>query len=684
VHGKRLGKYEVLAQIGVGGMGEVYRARFAGPGGATKEVALKVINPHLDQDDRFLRMFLEEMRVAMAMTHRNIVQTFDAGQEGRTHYLVMEYVEGCSLRQLLAELSRRRQRLPLGLVVFIGMEVCSALAYAHSFRATADGPPGIVHRDISPANILLAAHGDVKLADFGVVRAAGQLGITLATTVKGKLSYMAPEQARGKEEARSDIFSLGAVLFEMIAHAPFRQDATLEVVRSGKLSLPSLLRFRPDMSRSLDACVRSCLTAAPSDRPPTAAVLRELLADELHVIQQQQGLRRDLHAELRDFLARATAPTKSAPGGAASGGRRGRAEQLANAVLQQALEVPTDQGTGLGPVETRSSAEAGPGAEPPSDASPGPLPPAQEGAPRRARSETAAPPQAADAGSFTARLLESPWRRALPIVLALLCLAVVVGLLANRSSTPAPSVVLAADGGLVTEDGAARGARESDARDTRVRPSAVAAADAGAPDARARIVLPQGAPDARARLVPPQASPDARPRLVPPRGSPDARAGSGLPRGSPDARAGIALPQVPPDAQVRPAARRPRRDQRSTPAAVVVDDGAKTVGASSRPVTERRRPDDASSRASKRRSAPRARPGSRRGPVRRARLDINAVPWTFVYVDGRLHGETPAQNIMVAPGTHQIWLVNRKRKLSKRFTVRLRPGQHLRRVVYLE
>ena len=153
---RHLGKYELLSRIGEGGMATVYRARMHGPAHASRDVALKLIHPHLARLEDFVLMFLDEMRMAMALTHRNIVQTFDAGVVEGRYFMVMELVEGGSLRELLRRILGK-EPIPLDVILFIGMEICSALDHAHNARSLSqDGPGGVVHRDVSPSNILLS------------------------------------------------------------------------------------------------------------------------------------------------------------------------------------------------------------------------------------------------------------------------------------------------------------------------------------------------------------------------------------------------------------------------------------------------------------------------------------------------------------------------------------------------
>jgi serine/threonine protein kinase len=288
--------------IGEGGMATVYRARLQGIGQATKLVALKLIHSNLSQHNDFVQMFLDEMRVAMALTHRNIVQTFDADKHEDRYYLVMELIEGATLRELLDAVDGRVQ-LPLELCLFIAMELCAALEFAHTLKPPgATRPVGLVHRDVSPGNILLSTHGDVKLADFGVAKMMGALVISHVASIKGKLRYMAPEQARGEAGRRSDIFSVGAVLYEMICGKLFRSRQDAESVARGDEAVtpPSLLRR--DLPPAVEELILACLQTDPLQRPASAEDVRVTLAEQLFHLQYEQGTALDAHTQLRVFL----------------------------------------------------------------------------------------------------------------------------------------------------------------------------------------------------------------------------------------------------------------------------------------------------------------------------------------------------------------------------------------------
>ena len=209
------GKYELVARIATGGMAEIFRAVSSSIGGFQKVVALKRILPHLSTDAEFVSLFIAEAKLAVALTHSNIVQVLDFGKVEQSHYIAMEFVEGKDLTQILIKQSRARKQVPVEAAVYMLAETARALEYAHA-RKDRDGTPlGIVHRDVSPHNILVSYDGEVKLTDFGIAKAATHTSIFYK--VKGKIGYMSPEQAKGDPlDHRSDLYSLAVCLYELL------------------------------------------------------------------------------------------------------------------------------------------------------------------------------------------------------------------------------------------------------------------------------------------------------------------------------------------------------------------------------------------------------------------------------------------------------------------------------------
>ena len=211
------GRYEILEKLGAGGMAEVYLARAYGADGFVKDLVLKKVLSTRADDTQFRKMFVEEAKITVSLSHTNIVQVFDFGKVDETYFLAMERVHGSDLRKVLGRLEDQGRRIPLAIALQVACEVLKGLDYAHR-RTTPEGRPlGIVHRDVSPSNILISYEGEVKVADFGIARAAAEQTEEGSGTVIGKPRYMAPEQIRGDPvDARADVFGCGVVLVEML------------------------------------------------------------------------------------------------------------------------------------------------------------------------------------------------------------------------------------------------------------------------------------------------------------------------------------------------------------------------------------------------------------------------------------------------------------------------------------
>ena len=224
----QLGTYQLVSKLATGGMAEVYLSRAAGPGDFEKTLVLKRILPHLAEDPEFVRMFLSEARLAARLDHPNIVQIFDFGEQDGMYYLAMEYIDGLNLRVLLKQAHRAGMNLPPASCARIVTGACEGLAYAHEHADATGKPSNLIHRDISPDNLLLSRQGTVKVVDFGIAKAADQGHRTQTGVMKGKLAYMAPEQLHAKPlDRRVDVYALGVVFYELLTgQKPF--DATSE------------------------------------------------------------------------------------------------------------------------------------------------------------------------------------------------------------------------------------------------------------------------------------------------------------------------------------------------------------------------------------------------------------------------------------------------------------------------
>ncbi|HYO78890.1 MAG TPA: protein kinase, partial [Thermoanaerobaculia bacterium] len=215
--GTRFGQYALVEKIATGGMAEVWKARMRGVEGFQKIVAIKKILPHLSDNQDFIEMFVDEAKLAAQLNHNNIIHIYDLGKIQSSYYIAMEYIDGFDLKTILRQGQERDNPLNAELALFIASKIASALDYAHRKKDFEEKEMGLVHRDVSPQNVLISQEGDITLCDFGIAKAASKASHTQAGALKGKLQYMAPEQAWGRNiDRRSDIFALATVLFEML------------------------------------------------------------------------------------------------------------------------------------------------------------------------------------------------------------------------------------------------------------------------------------------------------------------------------------------------------------------------------------------------------------------------------------------------------------------------------------
>ena len=296
------GKYHLLEKIATGGMAEVWRSRAYGMAGFEKILVIKKVLANLAEDDEFIRLFIDEARIAVHLLHVNIVQVFDLGQEQGQYYMAMEYVHGLDLSRLLTR-ARNLGAFPVPLALFICGEVLKALHFAHD-RTGEDGKPlRIVHCDISPQNILISYAGEVKLTDFGISRAAFQAD-ALHKVVRGKYAYMSPEQVEGRElDRRTDLFSLAIVLYETLTGRRLfkakTREQTLDRVR--RAEVPSPRTYRPEMSEDLEAFLLKALARKPEDRFRDAAEMLEAITS-LMVREGHRSTNNDLAAHLKAVI----------------------------------------------------------------------------------------------------------------------------------------------------------------------------------------------------------------------------------------------------------------------------------------------------------------------------------------------------------------------------------------------
>jgi serine/threonine protein kinase len=288
----KFGRYIIVDPIAVGGMAEIYRARWAtakeNKEGPDRIIVIKKVIANLSQNSEFLQMFEEEIKITVGLTHPNIIQIYDYGKTEDQYFMAMEYVEGKNLRQFVKRLADMKSMFSLDMSCYIISQVCHALAYAHAFKDRMSGKAlGIVHRDISPQNVMISYDGAVKLFDFGIAKAKSASEATRAGVIKGKPSYLSPEQINGEElDGRCDIFALGIVLWELLtAKRLFVAETDMGVLRliqSAKIEPPST--FNPAVPQSLDSIV-----------------LKSLTRDKNKRYQSAEEFQRDLHKFLYSF-----------------------------------------------------------------------------------------------------------------------------------------------------------------------------------------------------------------------------------------------------------------------------------------------------------------------------------------------------------------------------------------------
>jgi serine/threonine protein kinase len=287
----RFGKYLLIDKLGTGGMAELFLAKQTGLKGFEKVIAIKRILPHLTENPEFVSMFINEAKLAALLSHQNIVQIYDLGSVVGIYYIAMEYIMGKDLRAVLSNSRSKNRPLPISHILQIISRILSGLDYAHRQKDLTGRELNIVHRDVSPQNILVSYEGEVKVVDFGIAKAASLGGETRTGVLKGKLAYMSPEQAWGKLiDRRSDIFAVGIILYEMLSGTRLfkgeNELSTLEKVRETKVEPPASLNA--EISKELEAITLKALAKDPNDRFQTASEMEAAI--EAHMISQGQSL----------------------------------------------------------------------------------------------------------------------------------------------------------------------------------------------------------------------------------------------------------------------------------------------------------------------------------------------------------------------------------------------------------
>jgi len=278
---KRLGKYVLLRRIASGGMGEVFYAKTAGIEGFEREFAIKRMLPHLSADQSFIQMMIKEAKLTVLLNHPNIVQVFDLSKEGDEYYIAMEYVPAINVGQLLKYCGEQNINVPALVAVHIALQSLKGLGYAHKLKDANGQPMHLLHRDVTPQNILVTKQGWVKVTDFGIAKARNEISTTSPGIIRGKVGYIAPEQLSGREpDHRLDLFCVGILLFETLARRRlFKGVDDIDSIRlATEAKVPSLHAIRADVSLELEASINKGLQRDPDDRHQTAEEFYDSLA----------------------------------------------------------------------------------------------------------------------------------------------------------------------------------------------------------------------------------------------------------------------------------------------------------------------------------------------------------------------------------------------------------------------
>ena len=619
------GPYTLVRRLAVGGMAEVYLATLAGPRGFEKKVVVKQILPQLAREPELLQLFFDEAAIAQKLVHPGVVQVFDVGQHDGTHYMAMEFVDGLDLDDLI----RRQVRatglgLPVPLAVRVVLDLARAVHYAHEAKDDDGTPLDVIHRDISPQNVLLGRDGSVKLGDFGIARTSLRARRTQTGVLRGKISYLAPERFSGARAERGvDVYAMGVVLFECVAgKRPFVGDDALLIRKILHEPTPRLAEAVPGVDPRLDALVAQAMARDPAERLPSARALAEGLS--------ALGLAAAL-AELGAYVSRTADRSTEPPRPSAAPAKRstetlpGRlddpdASLVAEAVLRaETVAMPDEarprvytvaEADALAPLMDATRAMP---LEGPEQTRLGPPP-----APPPGASLAPGPGLGARAARVSAGLLELARRRPAAAVLSVCASGLLVGWLATRAwmgppaVTPVTTVAEPQARPLALPEGEADAERGRARADEGTPVAVLHAGEDGrsaAEAARAEAQVAEGGRAARG------VDEDVRPKDDAPRGvDEDARAKDDAPRGADDDRK----------------ARRPTRAARPRP------------------------------------SGSEARPGAAvRAEVGEGEVSIDSEPWAYVQIDGKDLGPTPLAHVRLPAGAHRVRLENPEARLVR-------------------
>ncbi len=285
-------RYRVVEKLESGGMAEVFLAESEGLQGFRKQVAIKRVLPHLSEKKKFISMFLDEARLSAQLSHSNCVQVFDIGVGDNAYFIVMEYVDGANLKAVAETMKKTNTQFPLPAAVYLAIEICKGLAYAHEMKDPNTGEAmHIVHRDMSPPNVLLTKYGEVKIVDFGLAKANSQLEKSEPGIIKGKFSYLSPEAAMGQDvDARTDIFAVGIILWELLAgQRLFLGETDFQTVKKvQQAQIPSISSLNPKVTPDLEKIINKALARDPAQRYTSA---RDFARDlTLHLFKVGQAV----------------------------------------------------------------------------------------------------------------------------------------------------------------------------------------------------------------------------------------------------------------------------------------------------------------------------------------------------------------------------------------------------------
>ncbi|HEX3761815.1 MAG TPA: serine/threonine-protein kinase [Kofleriaceae bacterium] len=274
-------RYRVIEKLESGGMAEVFRAESTGLQGFRKQVAIKRVLPHLGRKSKFISMFLDEARLSAQLSHSNCVQVFDIGVGDNAYFIVMEYVEGANLKSIATSMRSQGRTLPIPVATYIAHEICKGLSYAHELTDRSGMALHLVHRDVSPPNVLVTKHGEVKIVDFGLAKASSQLEQSEPGIIKGKFAYLSPEAALAQEvDCRADIFAVGIILWELLASQRlFTGDTDVQILYKVQAAkVPPISQINRSVPPDLERIIHRALARDRDERYATARELGQELS----------------------------------------------------------------------------------------------------------------------------------------------------------------------------------------------------------------------------------------------------------------------------------------------------------------------------------------------------------------------------------------------------------------------